>query len=410
MSRAAAVAALCGVLLPGLLCASCAREDPPPASEPAQSDRLLHPDTEVITGIVPRNSTLAELFRAYLPDAHAAHVVDVIARSMDPRKLRAERPFTLTRSLDGFLRAFDYEVDADHYLRVEPVSPATPHELAANVIAYKREEATAVTTGHIDKETPSLFEAMEEAGESVDLSVELAAVFSGEIDFNSELQPGDSFRVAFQKITRENGTVAYGAIQAAEFNNDGRRLEAFRFVLPDGKAGYFDANGRSLKRFFLKSPLKFEPRITSRFSYSRRHPVLNIRRAHLGVDYAAPVGAPVVAVSNGVVTRAGWSGDAGRLIAVRHASGYESLYLHLSSVAVRVGQRVSQGELVGRVGSSGLSTGPHLDYRLRKNGSYVNPLTEHRRMPPGDPIPASLMAAFTAERDRAAALLPARRP
>jgi murein DD-endopeptidase MepM/ murein hydrolase activator NlpD len=403
-------AAVCAVALGCLLPASCAREEGSPASEPAQSDRLLHPETEIIRGTVPRDGTLAELLRTYLPEAHAAHAVEVIAKSMDPRKLRAERPFTLTRTLDGFLRAFDYEVDADHYLRVEPASPSTPHELAANVIAYKREEATAVTTGHIDKETPSLFEAMEEAGESVDLSVELAAVFSGEIDFNSELQPGDSFGVAFQKITRENGTVAYGNILAAEFDNDGRRLEAFRFVLPDGKAGYFDANGRSLKRFFLKSPLKFEPRITSRFSYSRRHPVLNIRRAHLGVDYAAPIGAPVVAVSNGVVTRAGWSGDAGRLVAIRHASGYESLYLHLSSVAVHVGQRVSQGDLVGRVGSSGLSTGPHLDYRLRKNGAYVNPLTEHRRMPPGDPIPASLMTAFAAERDKAAALLPARRP
>ena len=246
---------------------------------------------------------------------------------------------------------------------------------------------------------------MEAAGETSDLSVELAAVFSGEIDFNSELQPGDAFRVAFRKITRENGTVAYGSILAAEFKNDGRRLEAYRFVLPDGKAGYYDANGRSLKRFFLKSPLKFEPRITSRFSYSRRHPVLNVRRAHLGVDYAAPIGALVVAVSNGVVTRAGWSGDAGRLVAVRHSSGYESMYLHLSSVAVRVGQRVSQGEVVGRVGSSGLSTGPHLDYRLRKNGTFVNPITEHRRMPPGDPIPASLMAAFTAGRDEAATLL-----
>jgi murein DD-endopeptidase MepM/ murein hydrolase activator NlpD len=397
-------------MLGGLVSGSCARDEAPPASEPARSDRLLQRDTEVITGTIPRNGTLAELLRTYLPEAHAAHAVDVIAKSMDPRKLRAERPFTLTRSLDGFLRGFDYEVDADHYLRVEPASPSTPHELAASVVAYKREETTAVTTGHIDRETPSLFEAMEAAGEAADLSIDLAAVFAGEIDFNSELQPGDSFRVAYQKITRENGTVAYGVIQAAEFHNDGRRFQGFRFVLPDGKAGYFDANGRSLKRFFLKSPLKFEPRVTSRFSYSRRHPVLNVRRAHLGVDYAAPVGAPVVAVSNGVVTRAGWSGDAGRLVAIRHPSGYESMYLHLSSVVVRVGQGVSQGDLVGRVGSSGLSTGPHLDYRLRKNGTYVNPLTEHRRMPPGDPIPASLMAAFAAERDKAAALLTAKSP
>jgi murein DD-endopeptidase MepM/ murein hydrolase activator NlpD len=403
--HALSLAGVCAVILAALLSPSCAREEAPPVSQSAKADRRLPPDTETITGTIPRNGTLAELFRAYLPEERAAYAVDVVARSMDPRKLRAERPFTLTRSLDGFLRAFDYEIDADHYLRVEPASPLTPHELTASVVAYRREEVTAVTTGHIDRETPSLFEAMEAAGETADLSVELAAVFSGEIDFNSELQPGDSFRVAFQKVTRENGTVAYGAIRAAEFNNDGRRLEAFRFVLPDGKVGYYDANGRSLKRFFLKSPLKFEPRVTSRFSYSRRHPVLNVRRAHLGVDYAAPVGARVVAVSNGVVTRAGFSGDAGRLVAVRHASGYESLYLHLSSVAVRVGERVSQGELVGRVGSSGLSTGPHLDYRLRKNGTYVNPLTEHRRMPPGDPIPPSLMADFAAEREKAAALL-----
>jgi murein DD-endopeptidase MepM/ murein hydrolase activator NlpD len=400
-------AALCAALFAFLLAPACAREDAPPAGVAARADRVLEPDTEVITGTIPRNSTLAELFRAYLPEDRAAHAVEIVAKSMDPRTLRAERPFTLTRSLDGFLRAFDYEVDPDHYLRVEPADPAAPHELAASVVAYKREEATAVASGLIDRAAPSLFEAMEVAGESADLSVELAAVFSGEIDFNSELQPGDSFRVAFRKITRENGTVGYGSIEAAEFRNDGRRLEAFRFVLPDGKAGYYDANGRSLKRFFLKSPLKFEPRITSRFSYSRRHPVLNVQRAHLGIDYAAPIGAPVVAVSNGVVTRAGFSGDAGRLVAVRHSSGYESLYLHLSSVAVRVGQRVSQGELVGRVGSSGLSTGPHLDYRLRKNGTYVNPLTEHRRMPPGDPIPASLMAAFAAERDKAAAILTA---
>ena len=398
-------AGVCAVVVACLLTASCARDEPPPTGDAIQSDRLLLPDTEIIKGTVPRNSTLAELFRAYLPEDRAAHAVEVIARSMDPRKLRAERPFTLTRSLDGFLRAFDYEVDPDHYLRVEPASPTTPHELAASVVAYKREETDAVATGRIDKETPSLFEAMEAAGETSDLSVELAAVFSGEIDFNSELQPGDGFRVAFRKISRENGTVAYGSILAAEFKNDGRRLEAYRFVLPDGKAGYYDANGRSLKRFFLKSPLKFEPRITSRFSYSRRHPVLNVQRAHLGVDYAAPVGAPVVAVSNGVVTRAGWSGDAGRLVAIRHSSGYESMYLHLSSVAVRIGQRVSQGELLGRVGSSGLSTGPHLDYRLRKNGTFVNPITEHRRMPPGDPIPASLLAAFTAGRDEAATLL-----
>ena len=298
------------------------------------------------------------------------------------------------------------QIDPDRYLRVAPPSPATPHELAAEVITYKKEQTVAAVSGGIGKDSSSLFAAMQAAGETDELSVELAGIFAGEIDFNSELQPGDTFRLAFEKIRRETGTVSYGAILAAEFQNDGRQLNAFRFVLPDGKSGYYDQNGRSLRRFFLKSPLKFEPRITSRFSYSRLHPVLNIRRAHLGVDYAAPIGASVNAVSSGVVIGAGYAGDAGRMVTIRHASGYESLYLHLSSIAVHAGQHVSQGELVGRVGSSGLSTGPHLDYRLKKNGAYMNPITEHRRMPPGEPIPASLLAAFFAERDHLMATLP----
>jgi murein DD-endopeptidase MepM/ murein hydrolase activator NlpD len=398
---------LAALALSAIVATGCGRGEAPPTGRAAGADVHLTPDTEEITGTVPRDGTLAGMFRAYLPADRAELAVQLVAARMDPRKLQAGRPFTLTRTLDGWLRAFRCEIDADHYLRVEPLSPAAPRELAAAVVAYKRQDVTAVTTGRIDKGTPSLFEAMAAAGETVDLSIELAAVFSGEIDFNSELQPGDAFRLAFRKILRENGTVSYGTIVAAEFDNDGRHLKAFHFVLADGKAGYYDENGRSLKRFFLKSPLKFEPRITSGFSYSRMHPVLNVQRAHLGIDYAAPVGAPVVAVAHGVVTRAGFSGDAGRLVGVRHASGYESLYLHLSSIAVRAGQRVNQGDLLGRVGSSGLSTGPHLDYRLRKNGAYVNPLVEHRRMPPGDPIPASRMAAFAAERDKAIALLPA---
>lgn len=397
-----------GVLLfigAALMAAACTDQSHPPEGPKAAGDRHLVPDTRETRGIVPADATLAGLLRNHLPAGQAEAAVSLIAQRFDPRKLRARQPFSLTTAFDGSLRAFRYEIDADSYLRVEPVSPLAPADLAADVVTYARTTMPATVSGAIDTGAPSLFESMDRAGESADLSVELAAVFSGEIDFNSELQPGDGFRLAFDRITRENGTVAYGAIHGAEFRNNGRILKAIRFVGPDGKTGYYNEDGRSLKRFFLKSPLKFEPRITSRFSYSRRHPVLNIRRAHLGVDYAAPVGAPVVAVSHGTVTRAGFAGDAGRLVAVRHSGGYESMYLHLSSIAVRVGQRVSQGDLLGKVGSSGLSTGPHLDYRLRKNGTYVNPLLEHRRMPPGDPVPAPLLDAFRAERDRVLAML-----
>ncbi len=392
--------------LAALALTACANGSEPPKSNPG-ADRNLKADSELVQGKVPRDATLAVLLKSNgLRADRVQATLDLISKAFDPRKLKTDRPYQLIRTFDGGLRGFEYEIDDDRYLRLAPASLAAPEELSAELVEYKKVQAVAALRGSIDADTTSLFAAMQQAGETDELSIELAAVFSGEIDFNSELQPGDAFRLAVDKTTRETGTVAYGAIQAAEFHNDGRTLRAFRFQLPDGKYGYYDDNGRSLRRFFLKSPLKFEPRVTSGFSYSRLHPILNVRRAHLGVDYAAPVGASVSAISNGVVVMAGMNGGAGRMVAIRHSSGYESMYLHLSSIAVRVGQHVSQGELIGRVGSSGLSTGPHLDYRLRKNGVYINPLTEHRRMPPGEPVPASLLGAFKLERDRLAALLP----
>jgi murein DD-endopeptidase MepM/ murein hydrolase activator NlpD len=180
-------------------------------------------------------------------------------------------------------------------------------------------------------------------------------------------------------------------------------LRAIRFTPPHGKPGYYDLQGRSLRRFFLRSPLKFEPRITSGFSRRRFHPVLHTYRAHLGVDYGAPTGAPVVAVSAGTVLGATYDRANGRMVRLKHASGYETYYLHLSAFApgVRAGARVAQGQVIGRVGATGLASGPHLDYRLRKNGVFVNPLAEHRRMPPGEPIPAGARVEFESVRDRA---------
>jgi murein DD-endopeptidase MepM/ murein hydrolase activator NlpD len=244
---------------------------------------------------------------------------------------------------------------------------------------------------------------MANAGEQPDLSIALADIFSGEVDFNTELQPGDEFHLLTEKSVRDGRFVGYGPIVAAELLNDGRRLVAFRFQPAAGPPGYYDADGRSLKRFFLRSPLKFDPQVSSGFSRSRLHHVLNIRRAHLGVDYRAPTGAPVVAVSNGTVTFAGWTSGGGRTVRIRHASGYESGYLHLSAFGsgIRAGVHVSQGQIIGRVGSTGLATGPHLHYELRKAGANVNPLAEHRKLPPGDPVPADQMDAFRAERDKA---------
>ncbi len=273
------------------------------------------------------------------------------------------------------------------------------------LVPYEKTRTVVSVQGLISKESPSLFAAMDAAGERPDLSIELADIFSGEIDFHADLQPGDTFRLTFEKVYREGRFSSYGSVMAAEFANGGRVLKAVRFTVPGGKPAYYDEKGRSLKRFFLASPLKFAASVSSRFSLARMHPVLRIVRPHLGVDYQAPTGSPVVAVANGTVLSAGWSGEAGRLVHIRHASGYETLYMHLSSIAVRAGQHVGQGELVGRVGMTGLATGPHLDYRVRRNGAYLNPLTVQRSLPPGEPIPTSSLAAFTAERDRVFELL-----
>jgi murein DD-endopeptidase MepM/ murein hydrolase activator NlpD len=172
--------------------------------------------------------------------------------------------------------------------------------------------------------------------------------------------------------------------------------------VPGERVDYYDRDGRSLRRFFLKSPLKFEPRVTSRFSFRRVHPVLKTVRAHRGVDYGAPTGAPVLAVSSGTVVRAGWTSGGGNSVYIRHNNGYETRYLHFSSIApgIRAGARVAQGELIGKVGKTGLATGPHLHYELLKNGVHVNPLDEHRKLPPGQPIPQARLAAFLAHRER----------
>ena len=364
---------------------------------------FLAPDTTLVRGLVQPRATLEAMLREH---GVAADVVGTViqAASMvfDLRRLRSAQPFLLERALSGGLRHFEYEIDADSYLRVTPVAPDAD-EFRADVLPIPKTLEHDVVAGTIDSSTPSLFQAMAATGESAELTLALAQVFAGEIDFNSEVQPGDRFAVAFERFVRDGRPATYGTITAAEFDNDGRRIRAVRFVTPGGEAGYFDEQGRSLRRLFLRSPLKFDPRVTSRYSLRRLHPILQTTRAHRGVDYRAPTGAPVVAIANGTVVSATYDDANGRMVRLRHASGYDSYYLHLSAVApgIRRGARVNQSQTVGAVGSTGLATGPHLHYGLRKNGTWVDPIREHRNMPPGDPVPAAAMEAFLEVRDEA---------
>jgi len=325
-------------------------------------------------------------------------------RLFDVRAVRPAHAYRVDRGSDGSLRRFEYEIDDDRTLRVvRALSGGAPLEASIEPIEKTRD--VAVVRGRIDRDASSLFAAMDAAGESSELPMALAAIFAGEIDFNIDVQPGDSFELVVEKQYRDDGPgghrfVGYGAIKAAEFDNAGRRLLAIRYTNDAGITDYFDERGQSLRRFFLSSPLKFQPIVSSRFSRSRFHPILREFRAHLGVDYKAPFGAPVVAAADGVVVEAGMRGGAGRMVHLRHANSYESEYLHLSAIAVRVGARVRQGDLIGRVGQSGLATGPHLDYRLKKNNSFIDPLNARREAPRAQPLAVEQMAAFASVRDR----------
>lgn len=371
------------------------------------SDLVLVPETTLVRGVVPPNTTLNAMLRAEgVTDDVVTQVIAAARTVFDPRRLQSLHAFSLDRTLAGAVRTFEYEIDADTFLRVSSDNPDASRVHAELVPIPKTLEHDTIT-GMIDASAPSLFQAVESAGERIDLALALADIFSSDIDFNSDLQPGDSFALTFERFRREGRPDSYGFITAAEFRNGGRVLRAFRFTAPDGKGAYYDEQGRAVRRFFLKSPLKFEPRVTSGFSASRMHPVLHIARAHRGVDYAAPIGAPVVAVANGTVVSATFDASNGRMIRLRHSSGYESYYLHLSAFAagMHAGAHVSQGETIGLVGMTGLATGPHLHFGLTRNGIFINPLHERQSTPPGEPLPSSSMEAFGIVRDAALATL-----
>ena len=238
----------------------------------------------------------------------------------------------------------------------------------------------------------SLFASMERLGESANLTARLVSLFEWDFDFAADSLPGDRFRFLVEKRYVGDELLGYGDILVAQYVTAGRPvLTSVAFREAGGRPDYYDASGRSVRKMFLRAPLDFT-RITSGFSHARHHPILGGLRPHLAVDYGAPVGTPVRAVADGVVTQAGWDGGFGLSISLRHARGYDTMYNHLSRLDVKRGERVRQRQVIGRVGTTGLSTGPHLDYRVRKAGVFVNPLGE--KFIPGAPVPAHRREAF----------------
>ncbi len=297
---------------------------PASTAEPAGRDILLPIDSHRVEGLVPSRTTLDTLLRGHGVADDAAERVIAAARGVfDPRRLRSLQPFSLERSLQGALRVFEYEIDGDRLLRIVPADPGSA-ALSASVVPIPKTLERGVSSGTIDAETPSLFQSIGAAGERPELADRAGRRVRGRDRLQHRAAARRSVPLAFERFRRDGRPTAYGAITAAEFRNDGRVLRAIRFTVPGEAPGYYDEQGRSLRRFFLRSPLKFEPRVTSGFSASRLHPVLHTARAHRGIDYAAPTGAPVVAAASGTVLSAGYDAANGRMVRMRHASGYES--------------------------------------------------------------------------------------
>ncbi len=241
----------------------------------------------------------------------------------------------------------------------------------------------------------SLFGAIDTIGASPELAVRMADIFQWDIDFLRDIRRGDQFVALVEERRVDGEFFGYGTLYGARFVNNGKELNCFAFADANGAVGYYDLDGAPVKKQFLRSPLKFS-RITSRFSLNRFHPVHKKRMPHYGVDYGAPTGTPAHATATGTVTFVGRNGGAGNMVRLRHSNGYETNYLHLSRFAkgIRKGARVSQGQVVGYVGSTGWSTGPHLDYRVKKNGQWINPLLISS--PPADPLPEALLRRYLA--------------
>ena len=239
----------------------------------------------------------------------------------------------------------------------------------------------------------SLFEAINVVGEQDLLAISFAEILAWEIDFYKDLKEGDRFKVMVEKIYKGEQFIQYGTIHAVEYLRGEEVIRGVRF-----NGGYYDEEGISLQKAFLKSPLRFN-RISSRFSGARRHPILGGILPHFGIDYAAPAGTPVWAVADGTIVSAGWAGGFGKQVFLRHTNGYGTYYGHLSRYGpgIKKGQRVKQKQIIGYVGSTGLSTGPHLDYRLSKDGRFRNPLKEV--FPAGYPIKEEKMEEFNKKKD-----------
>jgi murein DD-endopeptidase MepM/ murein hydrolase activator NlpD len=349
----------------------------PPVADERQTD-----------GVIRAGETLAQTFSELGLSGSEAHGAAVaLARYVDPRRVRPGDRYRALIAADGRLEEFFYAVSG----KGDASLSRTGEDWHATFRPYERSVRPRAINGVLED---SLETSLRGAGADPTLGYRMADVLQWDLDFNRDLQPGDQFSALYEEIYLDGQFYGLGDVIALRYRNGGKTLEAYRY----GDGGYYDQEGHPLRKMFLKSPLPYS-RITSGFSQRRFHPVLRTYRPHWGIDLGAPVGTPVRVTGTGVVVSAGWEGGGGKTIKVRHTGGYVTQYLHLSRFAggVHAGARVSQGDVIGFVGQTGLATGPHLDYRVQRNGGWINPTSLGGVQ--AEPIPVADLTRFRAWRD-----------
>jgi murein DD-endopeptidase MepM/ murein hydrolase activator NlpD len=350
---------------------------------------FTYADFNVIQDTIKKGDTFGTIIeKQNIGNKKVFDIVEKVKDTFDVRIIRVNKPYTLLRSKNkkNGLQVFIYQPDALHYYVVDLRDTA--------VVAYKKTKPISIkrrTIGGLLK--GSLSETLESAKVEGALASKISKIYAWSIDF-FKLKKGDRFGLTFTE-RYINDTVYDGvdSLEAAFFEYKGKIVYAFPFAQnsSSGKMEYYDEEGKTLKNFFLKTPIKFS-RITSRFTMNRFHPVQQIWKAHRGTDYAAPTGTPITTTAAGTVEQAGFTAGNGNFVKVKHNSTYSTQYLHMSRILVRRGQHVTQGQVIGKVGSTGLATGPHVCYRFWKNGVQVDALK--LKLPTGESMTGKNKALF----------------
>jgi len=372
-----------------------------PAPEPPAADR----DRVYTSGVIARGESLAYALGQQGIGRRTVHqLTSELARNFDFRRAQPGHSYRLAQDAEGRVVEFRYStspmdgftlvLEGDHYVVHRDELQLEPREVRI---------AGVVTT--------SLHDAVKALGESPQLASDFADIFAWDIDFTRSVRPGDEFRILYERLyfTDDAGRESYlrpGRILAAQYNGTAGAYSAIYYESQPGQGGYYHPDGSSVQRQFLQAPVRYA-RISSRYTTARHHPILRITRPHQGIDYAAPAGTPIWAVADGRVIYRGYAGGFGNLVKIRHSRGYVTYYGHLSrfGAGLKVGQRVRQKQVIGYVGSTGLSTGPHVCFRIAQDGRYFNP--NKLRTPAGDPVSSQRHPEFLAFRDSVLARLDA---